>query len=47
MDIAAPSYECLYADAGSDRTVNVGGVWNKCGFPKAQENNKLTLPSPK
>ena len=24
--------------------VNDGGVWNKCGFSKALENNKLSLP---
>ena len=47
MNITGPSYKCLYPDATSNGTVNVGDVWSKCEFPKALENNKPSLPSPK
>ena len=45
MAIAGPSYECLYADVGANGRVNDGGVWNKCGFSNAIENNQLSLPT--
>ena len=38
MAIAGPNYECLHADAGTNGRVNNGGVWYKCGFSKALEN---------
>ena len=47
MAIAGPSYEYLYADGGTNGRVNDGGVWNKCGFSKALENQELSLPNPR
>ena len=38
MAIAGPSYECFYVDVGTNGRVNEGGVWDKCGFSKALEN---------
>ena len=32
MAIAGTSYECLYADVGTNGRVNDDGVWNKCGL---------------
>ena len=45
MAIAAPSYKCMYADVGTNSRVNNGGVWNKCGFSKALENQELSIPN--
>ena len=47
MAIAGPSYECLYADVGANGRVNDSGVWNKCGFLKALENQELSIPNPR
>ena len=47
MAIARPSYECLYADVATNGRVNDGGVWNKCGFSKALENQELSIPNPR
>ena len=47
MVIAGPSYECLYADIGTNGTLNNGGVWNNCGFSNAIEIIELSLPSPR
>ena len=38
MAIAGPSYECFYVDVGTNGRVNEGGVWDKCRFSKALEN---------
>ena len=46
MAIAGPSYECLYAVMETNGRVNDGGVWNKCGFSKALENQELSTPNP-
>ena len=45
MAIPGPSYECLYADVGTNGRVNDGGVWNKCGFSKKLENQELSIPN--
>ena len=47
MAIAGPSYECLYADIGTNGRTSDGGVWNKCGMSKAIEDGSLSLPPPK
>ena len=47
MAIAGPSYEYLYTDVGTNGRVNDGGVWNKCGFSKALENQELSIPNPR
>ena len=47
MIIAGPSYECLYADVGTNGRVSDGSVWNKCGFSKALENQELSIPNPR
>lgn len=44
MAIAGPSYECLYADIGTNGRTSNGGVWNKCGMSKAIEDGSLSLP---
>ena len=46
MAIAGPDYECLYADVGTNGRISDGGVWNKCAFLKAVENDKLNIPKP-
>ena len=45
MAIPGPSYECLYADVGTNGRVNDGGVWSKCGFSKKLENQELSIPN--
>ena len=45
--ITGPSYECLYADLGTNGRVNDGGIWNKCGFSKARENQELSIANPR
>ena len=45
MAIASPSYECLYADVGTNGRVNDGGCWSKCSFSKALENQELSMPN--
>ena len=45
MAIACSSYKSFYADVAENGWVNNGGAWKKCGFLKALENNKLSLPS--
>ena len=45
MAIAGTSYECFYADVGTNCRVNDGGVWNSCGFSNGIDNNQLSLPS--
>ena len=45
MAIAGPSYEYLYADVGTNGRVSDGGVWSKCGFSKALENQELPIPN--
>ena len=47
MVIAGFSYECLYADVGTNSRVNDCGVWNKYGSSKALENKKISLASPR
>ena len=47
MAITGPSYESLYIDLGTNGRVNDGGVWNKCGFSKARENQELSIPNPR
>ena len=47
MAVVGPSYECLYADVGTNGRVSDGGVWNKCGFSKALENQELSIPNPR
>ena len=47
MAIAGPNYECLHADAGTNGRVNNGGVWYKCGFSKALENQEHSIPIPR
>ena len=44
MATAGSSYECLYADVGTNGRVNDGGASNKCGFSKALENQELSIP---
>ena len=41
------TYECLYGDVETNGRVNDGGVWNKCGFSKALENQELSIPNPR
>ena len=41
------SYECLYADLGTNGRVIDVGVWNKCGFSKARESQELSIPNPR
>ena len=38
MAFAGPSYECLYADIGTNLRTSDGGVWNKRGMSKAIED---------
>ena len=45
MAIYGSSYECLYADVGTNGRVNDGGVWNTCGFSKTLENQELSIPN--
>ena len=47
MAITGPSYECLYADVGTNGRVNDGGVWNKFGFSKVLENQEFFIPNPR
>lgn len=47
MAFAGPSYECLYADIGTNLQTSDGGVWNKRGMSKAIEDGNLSLPPPK
>ena len=47
MAFTGPNYECLYADVGTNGKVNDGGVWNKCGFSKALESQKFSIPNPR
>ena len=47
MAIAGPSYECLHADVRTNGRANNDGIWNKCGFSKALENQKLSIPNPR
>ena len=46
MAIVGPDYECLYADVGTNGRISDGGVWNKCAFLKAVEDDKLNIPKP-
>ena len=41
MAIAGPSYECLYADVGSNGRVNDSGVWNKSSLLEAINNQSI------
>ena len=44
--IAGPSYECIYADVGTNGRASDGGVWSKCSMLKGIENSEISLPSP-
>ena len=47
MAIAGPSYECFYADVGTNGRVNDGDIWNKSGFSKALGSQELSIPNPR
>ena len=47
MAVPGSSFECLYADAGTDGRVSDGGVWNKCGLSKALESQELSIQNPR
>ena len=44
LAIASPEYECLYADVGSSGRVNHSGIWNKCSFLQAIDDESVKLP---
>ena len=44
MAIAGPSYECLYADVGSNGRANDSGVWNKSSLLEAINDNSVGIP---
>ena len=46
MAIVGPDYECLYAHVGTNGRISDGGVWSKCAFLKAVEDDKLNIPKP-
>ena len=45
MAIVGPNYECIYADVGTNGSVNDSGVWNKSLFLKGIEDGRIHLPS--
>ena len=44
LAIAAPEYECLYADIGSRDTVNDSGIWYKCSLLQAIDDGSVKKP---
>lgn len=47
MGIADAQYKLIYADVGCNGRLSDGGVFKKCSFAKAMEQNRLNLPMPK
>ena len=47
MVIAGPEYECLYADVGSNGSVNDSGIWNKTSLLQGIQDGSVKLPNDK
>lgn len=47
MGIADAQYKLIYADVGCNGRLSDGGVFRKCSFAKAMQQNRLNLPMPK
>lgn len=47
MGIADAEYKLIYVDVGRNGRISDGGVFNKCSFAIALENDRLHLPPPK
>lgn len=46
MGIADAEYKLIYVDAGCNGRISDGGVFKKCTFAKALEQNRLEIPAP-
>lgn len=46
MGIADAEYKFLYVDVGRNGRFSDGGVFNRCNFAQAMDNNQLGLPQP-
>lgn len=44
--VADAQYKFIYVDVGCNGRVSDGGVFNKCSFATAMDNNALKLPDP-
>ena len=47
LAVVGPSYECIYADVGTNGRVSDGGVWNKCSLATRIKNNNIFSPQPR
>ena len=47
LAVAGPNYECLFADVGSNGTMNDSGIWNKSNFRRVIENGEMPFPESK